>query len=224
MQARAPLAMVAYGVTVTLFAFDVLMSLDVHWYSTIFGVYYFSGAILALFAFLIILVYFLQRLGHLEREVTTEHYHDLGKQLFGYVVFWAYIAFSQYMLIWYANIPEETGWFLTRQSGGWTQVGYLLVLGHFLLPFLLLLPRKVKRTPLILAGMAFWLLLMHYVDLYWLIVPHHGEGFHFGIADFLALAGVGGIYKAAAGWRLSGVSLLAAKDPRLPESLAFENI
>jgi hypothetical protein len=226
MQKVAPIGMVLYAITITLAAFDIMMSLDAHWFSTIYGVYYFSGALVAFFAYVILAVFFLKRAGKLGHAVNVEHRHDLGKQLFAYVIFWAYIAFSQYMLIWYANIPEETQWYLIRQQGGWEYFGFALLIGHFALPFLLLLPREMKRRSGVLAGMAFWILLMHLIDLHWLLAPtaHGGEPHaYFGLAEILVTGGLTALFTAAVLMKLLSVSLIPAKDPRLPESLAFEN-
>jgi hypothetical protein len=226
MQRRAPLAMVLYGLTVTFAAFDLLMSLDPNWYSTIFGVYYYAGAVEGFFAFLILAVFVLQREGKLTEDVTVEHYHDLGKQLFGWNVFWAYIAFSQYMLIWYANIPEEVEWFLTRTAGGWAAISWVLVIGHFIIPFLLLLPRRVKRIPMLLAGMAAYMLVMHWVDCYWLIAPQlDPQAGHvgFSVLDVACFVGFASLFVAGVTYALGGGSLLPKRDPRLAKSLAFEN-
>jgi hypothetical protein len=218
MQRSAPAAMILYGLTVTVAAFDLLMSRDPHWFSTIFGVYWFSAGVTAFFAVLVIAVYLLQSSGRLTRSVTTEHYHDMGKQLCGYLVFWAYIAFSQYMLIWYANIPEETRWYVERQHGTAAGIGLFLVIGQFALPFLALLPRRPKRTPAILAGIAAWILVGRFLDCHLLVSTE------FGIAEVLAFFGIGGLYVAALLLRLSKAALLPARDPRLPEALSFENL
>ncbi|HNX50712.1 MAG TPA: hypothetical protein PKL08_11140, partial [Thermoanaerobaculaceae bacterium] len=162
MQRRAAPAMIAFALTLTFASFDLLMSLDPHWFSTIFGVYYFSGALVGFVALLTVIALLVQRAGLLRRAITVEHYHDLGKLLFAFTVFWAYIAFSQYMLYWYAAIPEETGWFVRRQSHGWGWVGLKLVFGQFLLPFLALLSRTPKRRPRTLAVAAVWILLVHW--------------------------------------------------------------
>ena len=165
-------AMLLYGLTVTVFSIDMLMSLNPHWFSTIWGVYFFSGAVVGFFALLALLVVAVQRAGRLTRSITIEHYHDIGKLAFAFVVFWAYIAFSQYMLIWYANIPEETLWYQVRQGDDWwLGVSLLLLCGHFVAPFLALISRwpKRRRAPLVVA--AVWLLLMHWLDLYYLIAP-----------------------------------------------------
>jgi len=222
--ASAP-AIVWFAVTATFFAFDWIMSLDPHWYSTIFGVYFFAGCMLAILAVLILQILLLQRHGLIASIVSEEHYHDLGKLLFGFVVFWAYIAFSQFMLIWYANIPEETIWYAHRLRHGWEHVSFLLAAGHFVLPFFLLISRNAKRNRPLLVGSTLWLLAMHYVDLYWLVMPtFQTEGLHPHALDMLCLIGIGGIF-------LTGLLRLTAKpplipinDPRLAESLSFENL
>jgi uncharacterized membrane protein YpjA len=156
--------------------------------------------------------------------VTAEHYHDLGKLLFAFVVFWAYIGFSQFMLIWYANMPEETIWYRHRLEHGWERVTVALVLGHFVLPFFFLLSRDVKRRRGTLAVAALWLLAMHYVDLYWLVMPAVSESFRPHWLDLVALVGVGGLALGAFGWLVRGPALVPVADPRLPESLSFENM
>jgi len=200
------------------------MSLDPHWYSTIFGVYFFSGAFLAAIALLILVANAVQRAGLLRRVITREHYHDLGKFLFAFVVFWAYIAFSQYMLIWYGNIPEETEWFLRRQSNGWGWVGLALLFGHFLLPFVALLSRYPKRHKRLLVVAAAWVLAMHWVDMFWLVMPEASPGaFTFHVVDLTVLLGLGGLATAAFARALRDRALVPERDPRLIESLTFEN-
>lgn len=218
-------ALVVYGVTVTLGSFDFVMSLDPHWYSTIFGVYIFSGAMVAILAVVVLLAIALeQRRGPLAGLVTAEHYHDLGKLLFGFVVFWAYIGFSQFMLIWYGNIPEETVWFAERLAHGWRPVTVALAVGHFALPFFYLLGRDVKRHRLALAAGAVWLLVFHYVDLYWLVMPSVVEGFSPHWLDLATLVAVGGLFAGTLGRLASRPALVPVADPRLPESLSFENV
>jgi hypothetical protein len=222
-KASAP-AMVLFAFTVTFASFDWLMSPDAHWYSTIFGVYYFSGGVVGFFGLLIVVALLLQRAGRLTHVITAEHYHDLGKLLFAFVVFWAYIAFSQYMLIWYANIPEETTWYLARQTGEWTTISLTLLFGHFVLPFLLLLSRFPKRRPRLLLLPAAWMLIMHWLDIYWLVMPGASPG-RFGLhwQDITCFVGIGGLFIAAAVQRLGQRSLVPERDPRLAESLVFEN-
>ncbi len=217
-------ALLLLALTVTFAAFDWLMSLDPRWYSTIFGVYYFSGAIVGFLAAVILLAMLLQRGGRLTASVTVEHYHDLGKLLFAFVIFWGYIAFSQYLLIWYANIPEETGWYLVRQTGDWAGVSVLLLCVHLLLPFFGLLSREVKRRKVLLGFWAVWMLAAHWIDVYWLVMPSVSPTRPpLAMVDFGCLAGLGCLYLAAVAHAAQGRALLPLGDPRLPESLAFEN-
>ena len=224
MQRISAPAMLAYAVTVTFFAFDLLMSLDPNWYSTIFGVYYFAGGVVGFFALLTLLAMAAQRAGKLTHAITAEHYHDLGKLVLAFTVFWAYIAFSQYMLIWYANIPEETQWLIRRQTGGWAVVSLLLLFGHFAVPFLVLISRPAKRHKGLLAAAAAWVLLMHWVDLHWLVMPGATGRALPDVFEICCLVGLGGLFLAAAAYRLRDRSLIPQRDPRLAESLTFENV
>lgn len=225
MSRRSAPAMVLFALTITFAAFDLLMSRDPHWYSTIYGVYYFSGGAVGFFALLPLFAVLLQRAGRIQHAITREHYHDMGKLVFAFIVFWAYIAFSQYMLIWYANIPEETTWFLKRQTGPWAGVSLFLVFGHFIVPFWLFITRRIKRRPMMLAGGAVWVLFVHYVDLFWLVMPETGRtGLGLNILHATCLIGIGGLFVAAVAFRLRKAPLIPVKDPRLEESLAFENV
>ena len=218
-------AIIVFAVTLTFAAFDWVMSLDAHWYSTIFGVYVFAGCAVAIYAGLVVLSLALQRSGILVDAVTDEHYHDLGKLLFAFVVFWAYIAFSQFLLMWYANLPEETEWFARRWVAGWRGTSIALAVGHFALPFFYLVSRHVKRRrPALLAG-ALWLLAMHALDLYWLVMPGlHPESARPHLTDGLALLAVGGLWLGVLGWLMRRQAVLPVRDPRLAESLSFENM
>jgi len=217
--------LLVYAGTVTFASFDWLMSLDPHWFSTIYGVYFFSGCAVGVFAALVLAAVILRQRGFLQDSITTEHYHDLGKFLFGFVFFWGYIAFSQYLLIWYANIPEETTWFRVRQSGGWFWVSMILLFGHLLVPFCGLMSRSVKRNKLALAGWSAFLLVMHWIDLYWLVMPQMSEsGPVFGFVDLFCFVGFGGIYLAVALQIATGKALVPVRDPWLAESLAFKNV
>ncbi|MEZ6090759.1 MAG: hypothetical protein R3C05_22605 [Pirellulaceae bacterium] len=167
-------------------------------------------------------------------EVNEEHFHDLGKFTFGFVVFWAYIAFSQYMLIWYANIPEETVWMLHRQGEGlqgWSWISISLVLLHWLVPFFAVMSRHMRRWPKWMAMWGLYILLMHYVDLYWVIMPEAGHENYlvFGgvmglVSSVLCLLGMFGLYVGVMLRVASGIPLIAVKDPRLPQALHFQNI
>lgn len=216
--------MILFAVTVTLAAFDLIMSLYPHWYSTIFGVYYFSGAALGFFCLVPLIAGLLHRSGRLGHAVTVEHYHDFGRLMFAFVCFWAYIAFSQYMLIWYGNIPEETIFYKIRQTGPWLSLSLVLLFGHFILPFLFLMSRHPKRHRAVLSLSAVWLLLMHWCDMFYLIVPGSRIGSEPWIAtDLSLLFGMGGLFFALVFWRLGRGPLIPVKDPRLTESLGMEH-
>ncbi len=221
--ASAP-ALGVFALTVTGAAVDWVMSLDPHWYSTMFGVYFFAGCLVGNFAFLALLGGALRRAGLLREFLTAEHFHDLGKLLFGFTVFWAYIAFCQYFLIWYGNIPEETVWYLHRNAGTWGTASLLLGAGHFAVPLFYLIFRATKRrTGLLLAG-AVWMLAMHFLDLYWLVMPTlHAHGPRPGLLDLTTFVAVGGLFAAALGLRMRRHALLPVRDPGLARSLSFEN-
>ena len=217
-------ALVLFGLTVTFAAFDWLMSLEPTWFSTIYGLYFFAGAVVAFFAALILSAILLQTGGLLSRSITVEHYHELGKLLLGFIIFWGYMAFSQYLLIWYANIPEESVWYLARQNGPWAWVSVALLFGHLLIPFLGLLSREMKRKKILLGGWAVWMLVVHWGDLYWLVMPTFSPGrLPFGLLDVCCMIAVGSLYLAGLFWSLRSRALIPKKDPRLQESLAFEN-
>jgi len=227
-------ALFLFALSLTFAAFDFLMSLDPHWFSTMFGVYYFAGCCLSIHAFLTLVSIFLRKSGYLKGVVTDEHYHDLGKYMLGFTVFYSYIAFSQYFLIWYANIPEETIWFGYRIADDFLPLTYLLCLGRFPIPFFFMLPRAVKRNAWTLGIIASWILFMEFVDMYWVIQPvlahHHAMAsgdhhmtMHLGPLDALTLVGVLGVFLAAFGWALGRKALIPVKDPRIAESIKFEN-
>jgi hypothetical protein len=168
----SPLGMIFFCLALTGTAIDLIMSLNPHWYSTMIGVYFFADSVLSSLAVITLLSLVLQSCGLLRGAVSVEHYHDLGKLTFGFVIFWAYIAFSQYMLIWYANIPEETQFFMPRQIGPWVAVSLALIVIHFVLPFFGLMSRHAKRGMSILGFWLVWLLVAHAYDVFWLIMPN----------------------------------------------------
>lgn len=216
--------LILFALSLTFFAFDFLMSLEAHWFSTIFGVYVFAGATLSSFCFITLMAMFFQERGRLKDCVTTEHYHDLGKYMFAFVFFWGYIAFSQFMLIWYADLPEETFWFKMRFNGAWAALSAFLLFGHFLVPFPGLLSRHIKRNKGTLAFWAVALLLMHYVDMYWLVKPSLYEStLGFGAMDIACMLGIGGVVIGTFLGRARGGFIAAVKDPYWNASLAFKN-
>ena len=248
MQAAAPVGILLYGISQTFAGIDWVMTLEPTWFSTMFGVYWFAVSLTGFFSCLILLACFLQSAGRLKGAISKDHYQDMGKLLFAFgVVFWAYIGYSQFMLIWYANIPIETGWFLPRQMGPWKWVSLLLILGHFALPFVLLVSRWPKRWKNALAAIALWMVLMMIVDVYWLVMPtmsakavHDATnlmelvdavdagtlsvGWNLTVTNFTALVGMLGLLVAGTCAGLWRCSLVPAADPRLDESLAFENL
>jgi hypothetical protein len=218
-------ALIVLALTQTFAAFDWIMSLAPHWYSTIFGVYFFAGAFVGFIALLSVVSVAMRRAGLLDTVISAEHLHDIGKLLFAFTAFWAYIAFSQFFLIWYANLPEETIWYKARLEGSWETVSLLLMTGHFAAPFFYLMGRAVKRRGATLAAGGAWLLAMHYVDLYWQVMPTlHPGGVRPSALDLAAFAAVGGCFVGAASWLLRRQALVPLRDPRLAESLAFENV
>jgi hypothetical protein len=224
-QRFAPAALMLFGVTLSFFAFDWLLSLDATWYSTIFGVYVFAQCALFQMAALILVTLLLQRSGLLGDAVNVEHYHDMGKLLFGWIVFWSYIAFAQFFLTWYSNIPDEVAWFHKRwrdNGGTWKGVSLALVAFHFFVPFWFLMSRNVKRRLPLLAVGATCMVVMHVVEVYWIIMPNLGP-LSPSLVDLAALVGVFGVYLAAALRGMLDYSLVPIGDPRLARALAFEN-
>ena len=218
-------AIIVLALTQTFASIDWIMSLTPHWYSTIFGVYFFSGSFVGFIALLSVVVVAMRRAGLLETVITAEHLHDIGKLLFAFTAFWAYIGFSQFFLMWYANLPEETVWYKARIEGSWMQVSLLLIAGHFVVPFFYLMGRAVKRKGTTLAVGGAWLLIMHFVDLYWQIMPTlHPEGLRPSALDVAAFVAIGGCFVGAASWLMRRQALVPLRDPRLAESLAFENM
>jgi hypothetical protein len=225
MQRWAAPGTLLFALTVTFFSFDWLMSLKPQWFSTIFGVYFFAGCIVGFFALLPLISMLVQRAGRIRGLIHDEHYHDMGKLVFAFIVFWAYIGFSQFMLMWYANLPEETVWYAYRMNDTWANVSWLMLFGHFVAPFFLLMSRHLKRRKPVLALGACWMLAMHWMDLYWIVMPQaFPDRLPFSIVDGALFLGMGGLFAAAALGRMSSRALVPQKDPRLAESIRFENI
>jgi hypothetical protein len=213
-----------FSLSVSFAAFDWLMSIDADWYSTIFGVYLFSGSMVSFFAVMIVINMLLQNAGKLKKLVTVEHFHDMGKFLFGFVMFWSYIAFSQLVLIWYANIPEETFWYQVRLDNGWKVFSYCIIPIHFIIPFLFLMSRHIRRNRTALTIGAVWLLFAHWYDMTFLVMPNAGPLQLIPLFGHL-LGGIGmlSIFASMFIWRADGVPLVAMRDPRLPEAMSYTN-
>lgn len=215
-------AIALFGFSITFAAIDWAMTLDPHWYSTMWGVWYFSGTILCGFALLGLTVLLMRRSGLLVGLVTPEHLHDIGKLVFAFTVFWAYISFSQFLLIWYASIPEETTWFHLRMGDGnpWELVGIGLMLGHFALPFLFLLPRSVKRNPRALLAACGWMLAVHFVDICYAVLPADARSLGtITASSFLVALGLACLMWGTGLALMCRHALVPIRDPRLPESL-----
>jgi len=212
-----------FALSLTFSAIDWVMGLDWKWGSTMWGVYIFAGAVGSSMALLVLLVTWLKGKGYLQ-GVTVEHYHVMGKWMLAFTIFWAYIGFSQYMLIWYANIPEETEYFIRRNIASWHTLSTLLVVGRFFLPFPLLLLQWTKKTTPVICSVAAWMLVMQYLDLYVMIMPMlHKTGFAPSYLDVTTFVGIGGVLGAFFLWLLPKTNLFPLKDPRLPESLRLTN-
>ncbi len=223
MQKVSPPCLVVFAFTTTSLAFDWIMSLEPKWFSTMFGVYYFSGAVLSSLALLAVATFILRNTRPLNTMLTEEHLHNLGKLLFAFVCFWAYIAFSQYLLIWYANLPEETFWYGERLTGSWYSVSILLAVGHFVVPFFFLLGRRTKRAPTTLVLGAIWVLVMHYLDIYWLVMPSmHEGGARLSLLDGATVLGLGGVLLGVLIGQMRRAASVPVRDPYLDESLVAE--
>jgi hypothetical protein len=219
-----------FALTVTFAAVDWLMGLDYNWFSTMWGVYIFAGCAWSSMATMFLVVSYLRNLGYLKHIVTPEHYHLMGKLLFAFTVFWAYIAFSQYFLIWYANIPEETRFYFIRNTEGWRSVSIFIVVGHFVAPFIALLSQPRKKNVKLICAISVWVLIMHLIDLYWIVMPERGPSLHKGVfvegawvGDALALCAVVGTLGYVYFRSLGKNSLYAWRDPRLVESINVKN-
>ncbi len=220
-QKASPAAAALFGITLTFAAFDWMMSMEPTWYSTIYGVYVFAGGAITSHAVVTLLALGLKKQGALGNVVHTEHFHDLGKMTFAFVVFWAYIAFSQLMLQWYASIPEEVAYYHQRWNvPGWKHVSLFLVLGHFLIPFLFMMSRNIKRRLSLLGVGSAWMLIMHMVDIYWFIMPNYDRSrFSPHWMDVACLLAVGGLYMTVVFAVMRRHSLVAVGDPRLSRAI-----
>jgi hypothetical protein len=212
-----------FGFALTFAAFDWLMGLNFRWFSTMWGPYIFAGAAGSSMSLLVLVTTGLRKAGYL-KIVTMEHYHIMGKWMLAFSVFWAYIGFSQYMLYWYANIPEETEYFLVRNTQSWWPLSLFLVFGRFFGPFAVLLLRSIKKHPHQLCWVAGWIMLMQGLDMYIIVLPAlHGAGVRLSIWDLLCPVAIG-CSLAFLYLRIVGrSSLFPVRDPRIIESLRLTN-
>jgi hypothetical protein len=209
-------------ITITITAIDWAMSLEPHWFSTIFGVYYFAGTVIAAIAATTFASIKLKEGGYLSPQLKSDSFYSLGTLLFGFNVFWAYIAFSQFLLIWYADLPEETFWFIHRWEGSWKFISIALIFFHFVLPFLILIGRTAKTNLKLLKFMAPWMLVAHALDLYWLIFPTLFKGnAAFGWQELSFPFIVIGLSIVVFKYRAENRNLMAVKDPKMQAGLDF---
>jgi hypothetical protein len=212
--------LLTFAFSYSFFSVDFVMSMDPHWFSTMFGVYTFAGLFQSTMAFLILMTIYLMKRGLLNGLVNENHIHDIGKLMFAFTVFMAYIGFCQFMLIWYANLPEETVFYLSRAEGSWFWVSISLLILKFILPFFLLLPREAKRNLGHVSRVAVLILAAQYIDLYWLIYPNFFKrsavfGFY-EVGGFILLLG---LFLMAVTRFWGKHSLVAVNDPRIQEAL-----
>ena len=214
------------AITVTFMSIDWAMSVDPHWFSTIFGFLFSASDLLMAMAITIIVTKMLWDYEPFHKAVKISTYHDLGNLLMAFTMLWAYMSFSQFLIIWSGNTQEEVPWYITRNTNGWNIVTVILIVFHFAVPFLILLTRKTKRAPAMLVKVAIWMMVMRYIDLYWLIMPsfghggEHGSAFHPSWMDLAVPLGIGGIWFGFFAMQLKSRNLAPVADPRFQEALA----
>ena len=225
LRVTSAVGLVAFGLSVTFASFDWMMSLAPTWYSTIYGVDYFAGAMVGGLALLAVLIERGRRRGELPESIGADHLHALAKLLLTFVLFWVYIGFSQFIVIWSAEIPVETSWYIARTRGAWSTLGIVVILGHFAIPFLALLLLAVKRRPALVAALGVWLLAMHYLDCYWVVMPDAAARAPWTVLGFLLDAGalcfVGSSVVLAWSRARAGEPTVPRGDPALAASLEY---
>jgi len=232
-----------FAVSATFLAFDFLMGIDFKWFSTMWGVYIFAGCAINSMAVLILTLTALRKMGYMKKVTSPEHYHIMGKLMHAFVIFWAYVTFSQFMLIWYAAITEETAWFILRNTDMWNTWQICLVIFHFAVPFVLLLPHYVKKKTYLIVPICLYLLVMHAIDLYLIIMPERGPSltamnYYAGkggeislftglkgelLLDILAFVTVGAFFVFVFLRNLTSANLYPNRDPRIIESANLHN-
>ena len=235
MKRFSALGLALFAISVSFFGFDVIMSLDATWFSTMFGVYIFSGCYLSATAFVTLISLYLRSKGILVSEINGKHYANLGKVLFAFTVFWAYIGGFQYYIIWYANLPEEIYWFIQRWEGPWKYLSIILIFGHFVIPFLVLIFNRLKRNRSVLAVISFLILVMHWLDMYWMVMPTYFRDSHGYIemdklndlsiiswTDFSLFIAMGGVLLGVF-WKIfKSRPIVASNDPAYEQSVTKE--
>ena len=225
MQVLSGPGVVLFVVVATFAAIDWIMSLEPHWFSTIYAAIYIIGQVLLTWAFMILIAVSLSRRAPLEALLTNERLRDLGTLMLGFVMLWAYTSFSQLLIIWAGNLPEEITWYYTRLKGGWQNVGYTLILLHFALPFVLLVSSRIKARIPVLCTLAMGLIVMRLVDLFWITAPALGKPeLTLSWMDIAIPVGFGGLWFFVFFGQLKKRSLVPLNDPRFDfEELAAES-
>lgn len=215
--------LLVYCLTATFAAFDWAMSLEPHWFSTAFGALFLVSQVLSALAFTIAVAMIIADREPLSRVITKQRLNDLGNLMLAFVMLWAYIAFSQFLIIWAGNLPEEITWYVHRLEGGWAIVAVLLLLFHFALPFLVLLSRGVKRKARALVVVAVAMFFIRLLDIFWTVVPVEGKAtFDFSWMDVVAPVGMGGIWLAVFSWQLKTRPLVPLNDPQFLAGVKHE--
>ena len=211
--------LILYGFTVSFAAIDWVMSLDPSWISTIYGLLILAGQVLSALCFAVVVERILVRYPPMSEMLKPDFVHDHGKLILAFVMVWAYFGFSQWLIIWAGNLPEEITWYMRRLNGGWGMVGLFLVIFHFAVPFVLLLSRPFKRDVTRLVWLAIWLMMMRYTDLFWNIEPTFSTTLTVTWADFVVPVAMGGLWLAYFFRNLGAMPLLPAYDPDVKEVL-----
>jgi hypothetical protein len=213
----------AYAITITFASFDWVMSLDAHWYSTIYGLLFMVGQGLGGIAFTSAMAFWVSRRPPMDHVLTPNKFHDYGKLMLAFVMLWAYLAYSQFLIIWSGNLPEEVTYYVRRMNTAWLTLSIIVLVGHFVLPYCLLLSRDLKRSASRLAYLGIFVILMRWVELYWEVHPMTLTNPAFHWIDIAAPVGLFGLWLAAFCWNLKGRSLVPVGDPYLEEALADGN-
>jgi len=213
--------LLVFAITFSIVAYDLLMSLTPHWFSTMWAIYIFAGIYQSTFATFLLFVYHLKKNGFYGSAVNENHIHDLAKFMMSFCIFWAYVGFSQFMLIWYANLPEETFFFELRLMGGWTTFSYALPFIKFIIPFLLLVNRPNKRDIDFLAKVSVWILFTEFIEIFWIVIPSNFESFDLItlIVSFGASVGLLGLFGFSVLKGMEKSKIIPVGDPRLEECL-----
>ena len=213
-----------FAVSISIIAVDWVMSVEPHWFSTIFGAYYFAGTTWSALAALTLIVILLNENGYLADKIKKDHYYSLGTMLFAFTCFWGYMAVSQYLLIWYGDLPAETTWFIHRWHGAWSVLSIALIAGHFIVPFLALLSFPSKTDPKRLKFMSIWILVFHFIDVYWMIMPGmklESGGYFFSWSDLVFPIAVVGLLMIVFNSMAKKHNLIPVRDPKLQRGFDF---